>query len=378
MRYIIGIIILFSLLAPAFAADAPKNETVVNASVTARLKDITRVCGARENQLFGYGLVIGLDGTGDTANTVFTVNTVTSMLQRLGVTIPQGRIRLKNVAAVMVTANIGPFGKSGDRLDVTVSSLGDATSLQGGTLLQTPLQGADSHVYAVAQGALSLGGFAASAGGASTKSGHPTVGRIPNGALIEQEIPMQFVVQNRLSLSLTNPDFSTAARIATVVREHLKVGDTQVAARDAATVDITIPETYRQKVVELIGVLGDLRVPVDVPAKVVVNERTGTVVIGGQATVLPVALAQGDLTITVNPAFFASQPPPFSSGSTVTEHSADIEVKDSRVSLMEVRGSTVDELVRTLNLMRVSPRDIIAILQALKQAGALQAELQVL
>ncbi|MHB9130808.1 MAG: flagellar basal body P-ring protein FlgI [Armatimonadota bacterium] len=340
-----------------------------------RVKDITRIQSARDNQLMGYGLVVGLNGTGDGNNSEFTTLALSSMLQRLGLTVQSSRLKVKNVAAVMVTADIGPFLTSGNRIDVTVSSLGDATNLQGGILLQTPLCGADSKVYAVAQGSVSLGGFSAESSGSSKTSGHPTVGRIPNGALVEAEIPTELTTKNTLTLSLNAPDFTTASRLASAI--NLKMPDS-TEARDAASIVITIPAPYHKRLVDFIALISEVTLVPDTVAKVVVNERTGTVVVGGNVTITPVAVAQGNLTVSVNAGETVSQPMPFSSGSTVTTPVAGIDIHEPHVSLTPIRGNTVEELVRSLNAMKVSPRDIIAILQALKQAGALQAELQIM
>lgn len=359
------------------AGETPAAVTAAPTMITARVKDIARVQAARENQLMGYGLVVGLNGTGDSSQTQFTSQALSNMLQRLGVTVQQNRVQVKNVAAVMVTAQLGPFCKSGDHIDVTVNSLGDASSLQGGTLLQTPLTGADGKVYVVAQGAVSLGGYSADGGGASKTSGHPTVGRIPGGALVEAEIPTTLVENALLTLSLNAPDFTTSARMAAAING--KMGNNLAHARDAASVDVSVPAEYQQRVVELIAALCDVTLTPDAAAKVVINERTGTVVVGGNVTVSPVALAQGTLTVSINQALLVSQPEPYShGGSTVAQPTATITTNEPKVNLMQVRGSTVEELVRTLNAMKVSSRDIIAILQGLKQAGALQAELQII
>jgi flagellar P-ring protein precursor FlgI len=357
----------------ACAADAPA--VVAGTQVQVRVKDVTRVLSARENQLLGYGLVVGLNGTGDSTKTEFTTQSVSSMLQRLGVTVLPSHVKAKNVAAVAISATIGPFRKSGDRLDVTISSLGDATSLSGGILLQTPLAGADGKVYAVAQGSVSLGGYGASSGGAAVSAGHPTVGRIPNGALVEREIPMVLAPGNTLTFCLLNPDFTTAARVATALNGVVGGGAT---ARDAGSVELAVPVVEQPRLVEFIARLGNATLAVDTPAKVVINERTGTVVVGGNVRVTPVAIAQGALAISVNPAFFVSQPEWLSEGRTVDKTTASIDVTDPTVQLNLVEGSSINDLVRTLNVMKVSPRDIIAILQALKEAGALQAELNVL
>lgn len=377
----VSVIALLSLavLVPAWAAVVkPVGKPAVSAATmrpTVRIKDIARVQGARDNQLMGYGLVVGLNGTGDSGSNAFTSAALTNMLQRMGISVDSGKLRVKNVAAVMVTADIAPFVKSGDRIDVTVCSLGDASSLQGGMLLQTALSGADGKVYAVAQGSISLGGYSAAGAGASKTSGHPTVGRIPGGALVEAEIPMAITDRNVLTLTLNNPDFTTAARMSAAINGKLP----GIAhARDAATVDLAVPKEYEMRLVELVATVDDLTLTPDSPAKVVINERTGTVVVGGNVTVAPVALAQGNLTVSIDTALLVSQPSPFSNGTTVSEKVNTIDAGEPQVSFMQVQGSSVDDLVRTLNAMKVSPRDVIAILQAMKQAGALQAELEIL
>lgn len=394
MRYLLYYSLAILLAAPVLAVlPATPGSTVDSATpvatlpapsvsattVKVRVKDIARIQSARDNQLLGYGLVVGLNGTGDSNKSDFTTLALSTMLQKLGVTVPASRLKVKNVAAVMLTAQIGPFLKTGDQLDVAVSSLGDATSLQGGVLLQTPLCGADGNVYAVAQGSVSLGGFSASGGGASMTAGHPTVGRIPSGGLVEREIPTVLAPKNILTLTLHAPDFTTAARLAASVSADLAdVGGT-ASARDAATVDIPVPGAYQQRVVELIARIGDDTLQIDTPAKVVINERTGTVVVTGEVTITPVAVAQGNLAITINPEFFVSQPNWLSrEGETVSKESADISVKNPTVNLTMIQGATVEELVRALNAMKATPRDIIAILQALKQAGALQAEITII
>ncbi|MHB9024209.1 MAG: flagellar basal body P-ring protein FlgI [Armatimonadota bacterium] len=376
--------VLFALLlaGATFAAELPAIPPPVSsapaapARISVRVKDITHVVSARDNQLLGYGIVVGLQGTGDSASFQLTAMSITNMLQRMGITVPLNKMKVKNAAAVMITATIGPFLKSGDRIDVTVNSIGDAGSLQGGTLLQTPLYGADDKVYAVAQGSISLGGFTAGGGGGSSTSGHPTVGRIPGGALVEAEIPSEIVVGGILTLSLNQPDFTTSARVAQAI--NAKMGEV-AKARDAASVQVTVPAEYTNRMVELVAAVGALTLTPDTPARVVINERTGTVVVGGDVTVTPVAVAQGNLTVSINAALLVSQPLPLSKGGeTVAEKTSIVQAEEPQVSLTQVRGSTVEELVRTLNAMKVSSRDIIAILQALKQVGALQAELQIL
>jgi len=342
----------------------------------ARIKDISGIQGARHNQLVGYGLVVGLDGTGDTRQTVFTTQSLASMLTRLGLQVSPLAMRVKNVAAVMVTVDLPPFLKPGDRVDALVSSVGDASSLQGGLLIQTPLQGADGKVYAVAQGPLSTGGYAASGATASVTKNHPTVGTIPGGALIEAAVPTSLESGNTLTINLRQPDFATASRLAAAVNSHL--GVSAARAIDAASVAVTIPAEYAGRVPELVAALGALEVSTDTVAKVVVNERTGTVVVGALVTILPVAVAHAGLTVEISTDLQVSQPNPFGKGKTVVVPKSNINVQEGEVSLTPVSGTTIQDLVRSLNAIKATPRDIIAILQAIKSAGALQAELEVI
>jgi len=341
-----------------------------------RIKDITRLAGARDNQLLGYGIVVGLNGTGDSRQTTFTTQSVANMLQRFNLQVSASEIRLKNVAAVMLSAQLPPFICSGDKIDVTVSSLGDAASLQGGILLQAPLMGADGKVYAVAQGGVSIGGFAAEGAGASVTKNHPTVGRIPNGALVEAEVPMALTTDGLLSLSLNSPDFATADRIAKAINQSL--GTKRAGVRDEAYVDISIPDAYFGRTAEFISEIGKLTVEPDSTAKVIINERTGTIVVGGRVKITPVAVAHQGLSVKINTDYAISQPAPFSQGETVAIPMGNVQPEEKNAYLQEIGGSTIDELVKTLNAIKVTPKDIVAILQAIKQAGALQAELEIL
>jgi len=343
-----------------------------------RVKDIARIEGARSNQLMGYGLVVGLDGTGDSKQTIFTPQAIANMLLEFGINVPGALIRVKNVAAAMVSAELPAFAKPGDRIDVTVSSLGDARSLQGGTLLQTPLQAADRKVYAVAQGPISIGGFSAEAGGTKVQKNHPTVGRIPDGGLVEATVPSTLDRGGAVSVSLTQPDFATASRIASAVNQSL--GGALASAPDGGTVVVQIPPEREASLVEFIADIGQVRVQPDVVAKVIINERTGTVIIGGNVTISPVAVSHGGLTVEISQELMVSQPPPLApkTGETVVVPQNEVLAHEQEGSLKSVAGRTVQELVRSLNAIKVSPRDIIAILQAIKQAGALQAELEII
>ena len=350
-----------------------------SAHAQSRLKDIAVVQGVRGNQLVGYGLVVGLDGTGDGSSVTFTPQTVASMLQKFGITVPAGALQVKNVAAVMVTATLPPFVHSGSAIDVTVSSLGDAKSLQGGTLLQTPLQAANGLVCAAAQGPLSVGGFLAGGGqGGSVTKNHVTAGRIPGGAIVEQDVPttLSGADGGTLSVTLDEPDYTVSARVARAIRAHLPDGATGARAVDAGTVQVSF--TPGADTVGLIAGLEDVPVETDQVAKIVINERTGTVVMGGEVAVTACAVAHGNLTVSIANAPIISQPGPFSGGQTVVAPRKQIKVSEGNERLIPVPASpTIDKVVRSLNALGVTPRDLIAILQAMKEAGALHAEIEV-
>lgn len=341
-----------------------------------RIKDITDVQGIRENQLVGYGLVIGLAGTGDSMrNSPFTEQSARSMLQRLGVGVPPGSIRAQNIAAVVVTAKLPPFISAGERIDVTVSSLGDATSLRGGTLVMTPLSAADGKAYAVAQGAVSVSGLAAGGQAEQLSEGTPTGGRIPGGALIERELSADFNGVRSLALKVRNADFGTAAEIADAINAHSAkaYGKAIADAEDYRTVSIERPAKVSAS--RLMAEIGDLMVDADTPARVVIDEKTGTIVIGNNVRVSPVAVAHGNITIRVTETPAIVQPEPFSGGETAVEPSTTItaEQEDSKVAVLE--GPSLERLVYGLNRIGLKPPGIIAILQAIKTAGALQADL---
>lgn len=350
---------------------------VAGAQVQVRIKDIARIAGVRGNQLIGYGLVVGLAGTGDSQGALFTVQSVANMLARFGLIVPAEKLRVRNVAAVMATAELPPFARKGDRIDVLLSSLGDAKSLAGGTLLQTPLLGADGQVYAVAQGPVSVGGIGAEAEGTRVQVGHTTVGRVPGGATVEQEVPTVLAEESVLTIVLHEADFTTASRVASAINSRLGPGSAR--AVDGATVVVAIPPLYQNNVVGLISLIESLSVVPDTVAKVVVNERTGTVVVGSQVRILPVAIAHGTLKIEVTVTKEVSQPPPLSPGRTEVVPKGEVQVEQPPARLFILPGSnTVDDLVRALNALGVTPRDLIAILQALRAAGALQAELEII
>lgn len=348
------------------------------AHAQSRIKDVATIQGVRGNQLTGYGLVVGLDGTGDGSSVSITPQSITTMLQRFGVTVPPTALRVKNVAAVIVTAELPAFVKNGSTIDVTVSSLGDAKSLQGGTLIQTPLQAANGKVYAVAQGNISVGGFLAGGGqGGSVAKNHVTAGRIPAGALVEQDVATTFAGGGHsVQITLDTPDFTTAMRVEHAITQQLPPGATGAHALDAATVQVDFaPGTDP---VGLIAALEELPVQTDDMAKVVINERTGTVVMGGNIVVSACAVAHGNLTVQIGNAPIISQPGPKSQGKTVVVPRKIIKVQEGGEQLVPLPNcTTLETVVKSLNALGVTPRDLIAILQTMKEAGALQAELEV-
>jgi flagellar P-ring protein FlgI len=348
------------------------------ADATSRIKDLANIEGVRQNQLIGYGLVVGLNGTGDTLNNIpFTKQSLQAMLERLGVNIRGAQIRTGNVAAVMVTANLPAFSTQGTRMDVTVSALGDSKSLQGGTLLVTPLLGADGNVYAVAQGSLAIGGFQAEGDAAKITRGVPTVGRISNGAIIEREIEFALNRLNQVRLALRNADFTTAKRIASAVNDF--IGGAVAEPLDPSTVQITLPPKYPENVVALLTEIEQLQVEPDLAAKVIIDERSGIIVMGRDVRVSTVAVAQGNLTVTISETPQVSQPQAFSRGQTVVAPRTRVGVQEDGKKLAVVKeGVSLQQVVDGLNALGIGPRDLIAILQAIKAAGAIQADIEVM
>jgi flagellar P-ring protein precursor FlgI len=347
------------------------------ASFAARIKDIAGLEGVRENQLVGYGLVVGLEGTGDGKKSRFTIQSMGSMLERLGMTINPKDITMGNVAAVMVTADLPPFAKPGTRIDVLVSSIGDAKTLYGGTLLFAPLKGADGNIYAVAQGPVSIGGFSAGGEGGRVQKNFPTVGRVVGGALIEREVPTSFSQKRMLVLGIRNPDFTTASRMVEAINQAFK-GKISFAPNSGA-VNVEIPPEYREEPVSFVTALENLEITPDTIARVVINERTGTVVAGENVRISTVAIAHGNLSIEVRETKEVSQPLPFSQGQTTVTPSTELSVTEGKSQLFVVRsGTTIGDLVKGLNALGVSPRDLIVIFQAIKAAGGLNAELEVM
>lgn len=349
------------------------------AGATSRIKDLTEVEGLRDNPLVGYGLVVGLDGTGDSLrNAPFTRQSLQAMLERLGVNIRGEALNARNVAAVIVTANLPPFGTQGTRIDINVAALGDSKSLRGGTLLVTPLMGADGEVYAVAQGSVAVGGFSAEGDGGSIKQGVSTNGGIANGAIIEREIEFRINDLSSLRLPLRNPDFTTAMRIADAINKHL--GLNAATATDNATVRLVVPNQFLGNVVGLLTTIEQVTVQPDQPARVVVDENRGIIVMGQNVRVSTVAIAQGSLTISIRETPQVSQPTPFSEGGeTVVVPRTDIDVdtdSDKKLGIME-ESVSLQVLVDGLNALGVGPRDMISILQTIKAAGALQADIEI-
>ncbi|MEQ8248369.1 MAG: flagellar basal body P-ring protein FlgI [Alphaproteobacteria bacterium] len=357
-----GAVLIASLAGPAGAAS--------------RIKDIVNIEGVRDNLLVGYGLVVGLNGTGDSLrNSPFTRQSLQAMLERLGVNVRNVDLNTDNVAAVMVSANLPPFSRQGSRIDVTVSTLGDAENLLGGTLLVTPLLGADGQVYSVAQGPVVVGGFSVQGDAATFVKGVPTSGRVPNGGIIEQEIPFEMADLARMRLALKNPDLTTARRVAEAINAFL--GIEAAVMSDPGTIVLTAPAAYANDMTALLADIEQLRVEPDQPARVVIDETTGVIVLGNDVRVNTVAIAQGNLTIRVTETPQVSQPAPFAqAGDTVVVPRTQIDVVESNSKLAVVEsGVNLQELVDGLNSLGISPRDMISILQALKTAGALQAEI---
>ncbi len=350
-------------------------------SEAARIKDLVNIEGVRTNKLIGFGLVIGLANTGDQAtNVFFSIQTMVNMLQKLGVTIPQDRInqlQFKNAATVMVTSELPAFARQGDRIDVVVSSLGDSRSLQGGTLLMTPVKGTDSITYAVAQGPVSIGGFSVQGASQGVQKNHPNVGRIVGGATVEKELPDFFNSKKDISLSLKNTDFTTGSRIAKAI--NFKMKDVYAEPIDGRTIRVKVPKFYINNVSGFITKIETLEVEPDTVAKVIIDERTGTVVMGEKVRISTVAVAHGNLFVQITESPEVSQPAPLSLGQTAVAPRTEITVEESEERLLIVpKGVGIGEVVNALNAIGVTPRDLISILQAIKASGSLHAELEVI
>ncbi len=341
----------------------------------ARVKDISSIEGIRDNQLVGYGLVVGLQGTGDSQQTTFPVQTLSAMLLRMGVSVPAASIKVQNLAAVFVSATLPPFARSGTKLDITASSAGDARSLEGGLLLMTALYGTDGKIYAQAQGPLVVGGYSVSANGSTKQFNHPTTARLPYGAIVERALPVAIGERGSFSLLLDDADFKSAGAVAEAINHEF--GRTAAHARDSRRIEVGL--TPGEEVPEFLARVEAVEVSVFPRAKVVVNERTGTVVIGGNVVLEPVSILHGGLAVRVTTEFKVSQPGEFSGGTTQVVPESRVEANDKPVSRIELKqGATVDDLVRSLQSIGASARDVISILQAMKAAGALEAEIEVL
>ncbi len=363
------------------AAEHPPNAPAlpaVKGTSPVRLKDLVSIEGARENQLMGYGLVVGLAGTGDTRQAAFSAQSLTNLLERMGVTIAPTAIRVMNTAAVMVTATLPAFAQPGMRIDTTVAAMGDARNLQGGILVLTSLRGADGQVYAVAQGPVVTGGFASGRGGTSQSVNHPTVGRTPEGAIVERAAP-SVAPRGAVRLQLRRSDFTTSARIVEAINERFgEAGAPAARAESAGLVTVSIPAQWTARTTEFVAELESLTVDADRPARVVINERTGTIVLGRDVRIQPAAILHGNLTIEIQTTFNVSQPGALSQGTTEAVPQTTVSAREERArNVVLPQGATIEELVRALAAIGSTPRDVIAILQNLRSAGALDAEIEV-
>ena len=344
----------------------------------ARLKELVSFEGMRENQLIGYGLVVGLAGTGDRRQTVFPVQSLANLLERMGVTVPATALTVKNTAAVMVTGVLPAFAQPGTRIDVTVAAMGDAANLQGGLLLMANLRAPNGQTFAVAQGAVVTGGFSVGRAGTGQTLNHPTVGRVPNGAIVERAAP-SVAPSSHLRLQIHSADFATASRIAQVVNKRFGDNGKVAVAENPALIDITVPPAYAGRPVEFMADLESLTVDVDRPARIVINERTGTIILGKEVRISPVGILHGNLSVQIETTLTPSQPAPLSGGTTEVVPNVAVGVKEEKVRNVVLKnGATVEELVRALTSIGSTARDVIAILQDLRAAGALEAELEVI
>jgi flagellar P-ring protein precursor FlgI len=362
-------------LALSIATPVAAQETAIPG--TARLKDVVSLSGQTLTPLVGYGLVVGLNKTGDRKQTIFSAQTLANMLEKFGIAVSAGEMKIENVAAVLVTAQLGPYTSTGAQIDLTVSSIGDARSLQGGTLIPTPLRAPDGQIVVLGQGPLSIGGFGASSGDSSVQVNHLTVGRVPSGGLVQQARTSALPTNNELRLNLNEPDFVSAGRVARAINQELGPGAAH--ALDAGSVAVHVPDEYQASVPELIARLQPLPVAMDSVARVVINERTGTVVLGGDVRLGPAAVAHGSLSVRIATQYEVSQPAPLSQGQTTVVPQTEVNVDEAQAKLVTLEpGATLSDVVRALNLLGATPRDIIAVMQALKAAGALRAEIVIL
>jgi len=344
-----------------------------------RLKDLVSIEGVRDNQLVGYGIVVGLNKTGDSQQTIFSAQSLTNLLARMGVAVSPLLILVRNTAAVIVTADLPPFAQPGTRIDISVGTVGDSANLQGGLLVLTPLKAADGQVYAVGQGSVITGGFIAGRGGNTKSLNHPTAGRIPNGAIVERLAP-SVAPQGHIKLQLHQEDFTTATRIAAAINDKFGTGGVRPAhAENSALISVDMPASYSSKSVEFLGELESILVEADRPARIVIDERTGTIVMGKDVRIAPVAILHGALTVEVQTSFTISQPAPLSSGQTTVTPDVNVTAKEDRAkNILLKQGASVEELVRALTAIGSTARDVIAILESLKAAGALEAEVEVI
>jgi flagellar P-ring protein FlgI len=352
---------------------------LVDTAAGARLKELATIEGVRDNQLIGFGLVVGLNGTGDRRQTIFSAQTLANLLERMGVSVTPTAIQVANTAAVMVTATLPPFGQPGTKIDVTVAAIGDAKNLQGGLLLLAPLKGGDGQVYAVGQGSVVTGGFSAGAGGTEKTVNHPTAGRIMNGAIIEKASPSP-KPDSKIRLQLRQADFTTAARIAAAINKSFgRNGEIVAHAENAAAVAVSAPAEYANRPVEFVSEMESLTVESDRLAKIVVNERTGTITMGKDVKVAAASILHGSLTVQIETSFAVSQPQPLATGQTQVVPQVAVGAKEEKARSLSLKnGATVEELVRALVAIGSTPRDIIAILQSLKATGSIEAEIEVI
>jgi flagellar P-ring protein FlgI len=370
MRSLAGLILMLSVVLEAASNPPP-----------VRLKDIASIEGVRENQLVGYGVVVGLARTGDTQQTIFSAQTLTNLLQRMGVTVAPTSIQVRNTAAVMVTATLPAFAQPGTKVDVTVGAIGDAVRLQGGLLVLTPLRAGNGEVYAVAQGAVVTGGFGAGGAANSRAVNHPTAGRIADGAIVERVAPSVVPIKE-VHLQLRRPDFTTASHVATALNKLFSPAGTPLAfAANSSLIRVTMPAEFDGRTVDFIAALEATQVDVDRPARIAIDEKTGTIVFGSDVRVAPVSILHGNLTVEIKTTFEVSQPAPFSGAGAQTAVVPQVSVKAKEEPAKNIvlgQGATIDDLVRSLTAIGSTPRDIIAILQNLKAAGAIDAEIEIL
>jgi len=352
--------------------------TLAHGEATTRLKELASVQGVRENQLIGYGLVVGLNGTGDRQQTIFSAQSLANLLQQMGVSVPAVAIRVKNTASVMVTANLPAFSQPGSRIDLNVAAMGDASSLQGGLLVLTSIRAIDGQVYAIGQGPVVTGGFSTSKADNGATVNHPTAGRVPNGAIVERPAP-SVTPTGKMNLQLNHPDFTTASRISEVINKKYGTDKPLAKAENSGTIAITIPPQFASRETDFIAELERLQVETDRVARVVVNERTGTIIMGKEVRVSPVAIMHGNLTVEIQTTPEVSQPLPLSQGKTEVVQQTNVSASEEKSrNLVLSKGATVEELVHALGAIGSTPRDVIAILQSLRAAGALEAELEVI